>query len=821
MAKTIYVEKAHKLSPRWRFVLFDGGTQIGGDVIDPRKLAEVERKLTRPYRVPAAWFVSLCVDGREPTTYDVPEVERFASGPITLHVRGREQPIETATSTVEPFDAVASADPGIPDALIYWDDERLCCLDIDTDAPIPEHVAAHCATAVRPRPAWWHRSRSGGLHLYYTPCDGFSGRELAAVAAVWVRQFDRSWRVELKQVTRHPAQTGDPLRTQTPLADVSHVRAWLYATADDAEAARWMETHGYELGRRYSHDRCPIEPRDTSGTDPVVVLDRGIYCHRCEGVGRRRGSHRPGFVPFSHLTNASLSAPLRRCVDHFTHWGQARIVVANQTGLSGPIAELCYRVLLSLRHGHDDARIDAAFAVAPDLVRRDGRWEYLDGSALKVAFGRRELGALPATQNAQGETIGPTLDRFCQGADLSAYGYEPIDVVPGCRVWGHWLAYRNERQTHVVYRGAPEHAPRYRPVKERMPEATAWATLEALYPGLNRGYLTLLLAARAFAEEPTGMPPLIYAYGTTGAGKSQTVNIAAAILGDANTDVAWSHDTQRWRQGILDAVSRGSYCSVNEVQKSAERVRMPMDLALEPVLTLTGDSTSHQMYVGPVRLGKVPVMVFTETSLCDAVASSEQLGRRMVDVELSSAVLWDRSPRPAELRSLNDDVRAACDALLSYVIDRYFMEPTTTFMDAATRIGFRPISARLEASRALMREFFREVCAAPEASANDLRRWGGPGWRRISKSDTYDDSNAMASLYGQFAGAAFDNPVRLLEPDWNRLLGVDPVRYGTVKLEVKRLSATTTTTVGVRFAQREPGSARADRVNGDIQGVTL
>src|SRR5690606_36345324 len=100
-------------------------------------------------------------------------------------------------------------------------------------------------------------------------------------------------------------------------------------------------------------------------------------------------------------------------------------------------------------------------------------------------------------------------------------------------------------------------------------------------------YLQLLIAARGCAEGGEGMPPFIYCWGASGAGKTQTIHVAAGTVGDVNTEVNWSHDTQRFRQGVQEAVTRGTFCAVNEIKKSAQRVRMDIDLALEPPLTLT------------------------------------------------------------------------------------------------------------------------------------------------------------------------------------------------------------------------------------------
>lgn len=809
-------------SERVVITIRDGATVVSAETIDPRSSTTIQRRLCKPHRVTEAKVrEAVATPG-----VAVPCDDAGPTAPLVLYLRRREDTEATAVtfplSDDVTFGDVVTAealtlDDGTTwtppdDCLIDWKgDERLGCLDVDVTRPIPAHVAASLASTCQPRPRWWHQSRSGGLHFYFPSAD------LAAVAAVWMRQQRGEYRVELKTVTRHPAQTGYPFHEQQGTEDVGPVLAWLRGESHAEDVATWLADNGLSPGRRYPHDRCVIEPIPTSGSDPVSVGDTGIYCYRCAGLGLQHGSRRPGFTPYATVCGTPLRSALQRCVRHFVHWTQAAVVVEQELGLTGEIAERCYRVLLKLWHGADDPRV-ANIDAARGLIRREGAWQYLDGTLFKIAFGRRILASLPATQDATGTPIGTVVDEFCQSVDLAPRGYPAVDVVRGAKIYGHHLPYPDARIATTRYIGPAEHRPRYRDAGSRLSLAECREVYERFFPGIDWPYLQLLIAARGIAESGAGMPPLLYVYGTSGGGKSQTVNVAAATVGDVNTDVTWSHDTQRFRQGVLDAIQHGAYCTVNEIKKSASRVRMPMELALEPVLTLTENSTSHALYVGPVKMGRLPVVVFTETDIDESLLDSAQLGRRVVLVQLKRRVRWDGgdTAKPAEFRAFGGDAgRYAADSLLSWIIDAHFQEPLT-FATIAERLGFKLMeqtAADELGTEDRLREFFALCCAAPDAKAYHQQRWGGRGWKVVERSKCDGEGvHPFEELYLALSDStSFTTSTRLRERDWCRVLEL----AGDVPVEcqLRRISARHTGTVGVRFVR---GAGTAALVNQEI-----
>jgi len=812
--RTITASVHHAKSPKRRIAIHENGTLVGGEIIDPRSSREIERKVAKPFRVDAAVVLKACESLDAPV--EIPEGVALPDGPLVVWTYSRlgSDPVEAALSADYHFGRYVN-DPDRPvpaDAIVEWRDARLAYLDVDVDAPIPPHDAARIAEQVRPRPRWWHQSRGGGLHLYYEAGLGFEAADLAACAAVWVRQDDPRFRVEIKRVTRHPAQTGHTWHEQTPSPDVGHVLAWLKCDTSHAATEAVLEQHGWTVGKRLAHTECPIDPRPTSGSDPVIVTDAGVKCYVCESAGLARGSRRPGWVPFSVWVGDGLRSSLQDCVRNFTHWSHARVVLAQQLALPDAIARRCYRVLLALWHGFDDPRVERVFVAGENLIRRKGYWQYLDGEALKLAHGKREIASLPAVLNDRGEAVGPLVDRFCQSTDLSSHGYKPIDIVHGCKIWGHHLDYSDGRVVTVQYRGPDESRPRYLPTSERLSESDTRAVYERYFPELPYEYLQLLIAARGVAEGGDGMPPFVYCWGASGAGKTQTVHIAAATVGDRNTEVNWCHDNQRFRQGVQEAVSHGTFCSVNEVKKSSQRVRMDIDLALEPLLTLTEHSTSHQLYVGPVPLGRVPVVVMTETTAPLALLRSEQLTRRLVNVHLPHRLSWDAGvgASATRLREIGDETRHAANSLLSWVIDKFFREPLTIFQ-IAERLGFERMDAYardVTRTDEILKAFFRAVCDAEDAGPADQKRWGGTGWKRCDQGRGQDERNELDHLYWTLSdGREFTTSTRLLETDWSRLL--DLPRDPPVECQIRPISERHKTVVGVRFK-------RGDQINGEI-----
>jgi hypothetical protein len=271
---------------------------------------------------------------------------------------------------------------------------------------------------------------------------------------------------------------------------------------------------------------------------------------------------------------------------------------------------------------------------------------------------------------------------------------------------------------------------------------------------------------------------MIYIDGPSRTGKSSLPQIAAAICGDWSTALRWQTSGERMRQEILKAKSNGTFGVFNEVQKEGSASGRSVVSTLDFILNLTPQSLAHELYVGPVPIGELPVLVFTDTYVGDELRRDYQLARRIVHVELSRQVTWNF--RQETFRVQSPELAEACNAVLSDVIDTYFTYPQT-FEDIATALGFGTFATSEVASEGwdALRRLFTAVCGAQgiEGSNGDAIRWRGRGWKVTSKGTTTTLGNAWDDVCDP--GGLTSR--RCSEVQWSRLLGVD----GDVRCEIR------------------------------------
>lgn len=192
--RSIVATQHHYASRKMRVSVYKDDRLIGGEIVDPGKTSEIRKKLCNAFQLKESDVLQAL--GTPDVPVLIPEPTDTPVEPIKFTIRAKRSTdfIESTLPLDEVFQQIFPTD-----TLLSWDDTRLCCLDIDVDSPIDD--PARVASLVRPRPALWHSSRNGGLHLYYDTALGFVAADLAACAAVWVRQHNSAWRCELKNVT--------------------------------------------------------------------------------------------------------------------------------------------------------------------------------------------------------------------------------------------------------------------------------------------------------------------------------------------------------------------------------------------------------------------------------------------------------------------------------------------------------------------------------------------------------------------------------------------------------------------------------------------
>jgi hypothetical protein len=227
------------------------------------------------------------------------------------------------------------------------------------------------------------------------------------------------------------------------------------------------------------------------------------------------------------------------------------------------------------------------------------------------------------------------------------------------------------------------------------------------------------------------MPPFLFLTGPTGSGKTSCVALAAAICGDSYSTVLFDEDKDRVRQSLSEAKAAGGFVAFDEYLKGAAGRRIKPVRAMELVLGLTPDSLSHKLYTGSVRLGRLPVCVWCDTTIPNELASHAQIGRRMHHLRLKSSVEWIGTLKtagiglPHALREYGSpEYIHAANCILSAVQDEWFPvgEPHDyQKLAAAMNVPLLGGGARSEDVKDLIRTLYAACCAAPQGPGRFVR----------------------------------------------------------------------------------------------------
>jgi len=658
-----------------------------------------------------------------------------------------------------------------------------------------------------PRPAMSWVTKSGGLRLVYGALERFSAEECAAVAYLCLSDSVRYDSLELKTDTRLP-RTEIVVSEQT--SDMKALRRrFKQYSVDDGAVVEWLRQEGLVIGGRYSHDKCPVSPSSTAAGTPVHVFERGVKCFVCEAHGLLHGGRTPGFFPFSAFVGGSASELLYNCLDGFCHWEHAKHVLQDKFGLSNDVARVAYGAALKLHHSAiDDETRDSVLQGGHNVLRMEGRWTNSNGDSY-VKDVRAIIAALPSAGGNAAKVA--TLE---QTFDLAQYGYPHLTPVFGCRMYSHFVRQCDVNRVRVVVQtpalardNVAQFRPKYIPPEKRV---DGWAVLEQVCPGIEPRFVKLMLVAKGFVEGGVGLPPMIFVSGPTSSAKTGTVMVSAAIAGDGATAVQWTANIERVRQAIRDSKDTGMFLCFNEFFKEAERAKQSAVQASDFVLNLTPDSTSWKAYIGPVKLGDLPVVAFTDTRVPIEVKQDAQLARRLVHVNLSGKVDWRHSLRTTvdrleRFRLAGREYADAADAILSEVIDEFFVTPTT-FEESAGRLGYFPMSESDEAheNESLLLSLFKAACEAPDASGSDATRWSGRGWKVITRGQM----TPLLEAWENVADEDWKGSRKASSEDWTKLVGAS-VR---VKFECKSHGASK---VAIRF-RSDDGQRQGYLVNDEL-----
>lgn len=819
--------------------LLKDGAKVGEDKFDPTSYP-ARKRVTKEMKLDDSWLLAaveaadakIAVDPTathrcavpEPTAEDAGGSAGAAAGAASgITIRDLDKPRSTGeTFTCSPRDFLEGYLIGVPrEQVIEWrGTDDLCCLDVDYHGeakPEPAWLETLVLGRLAPKPFCWHLSRSGGLHLFYVRHEKapFTAAELAAVAALRFRSIDAGAGLELKTVVRGP---GPSRVTFSGIVDTGAtvLGEWFAAEGTSEEARNaYLERKGIVLSAggtaRRDHSYCPICPGpDEPGAkrDPVLFSEGGVFCFLCEGKGLSLGHRRPGRAPWNAILGAPSSGEVGAMVRNIAHWGHARHVFRERFNMPEPLAKLAYSAALKTFHqdrpstlplvANFDRKETARFARVGDVWQDVEQAYVFPGGQMSATLGSMPVAQI-VTEDAKGNLIcranPPIVEQLATGADLSPWGYFPMETVNGFKMTDRHMAdYADKTRVAVPHPELKRHGarclPQYRRRSERMAEDRAWDVLGTVVPRIDRRLVKLALCAFGATQEVRlGMPPFVFISGLSGTGKTTTVQIAAAILGSSCHETLFNADTDRFRQSISAGVRGSCGVMVNEILKDAATSRPPRTprQALDPFLNMTGNSTSHELYMGQRKMARVPAVWVTDTLCPPDMREETQIARRFWHVRLEGNKRDWRAAMAAAglqgqhvylLRTLAPEMSLACDAILSDVVDQFFDQPRS-WDDMAEALGVLPIeaSADFDDPKDQLLTLFKLVCAAPDLDEKAAKRLGR-GYKRVSRAD--GEADELGSVYTQFAdghGAAWTKARKLAEKDWTSLLGVaEPVR---------------------------------------------
>lgn len=674
-----------------------------------------------------------------------------------VFTREREQPsrkryahfgsgVEALNSALAKIDYPATSEP-----LIESDDvTELCFGDVDyhySNGSIHcEHRPAHLKMRLESIPTTplliWI-THGGGGRMVHIRVGQFAANELALLSAFYIvrnsHRFYYPTGVEVKSSTRHPhysrgEQKASPPMSGGPTLTEHGVR---YAVCqilgayggDDAEydpdeVVEFLEERGLSDKDRFPHTECPFDPSESSGNDPVVILDSGIYCHKC-------GKLEPFAKLLGNGQNASKN-PLLVAVKRMTHFAQAELLLIHFGGLvcwKSADRRTLWKALLKAYHlagrpgaapvrggetKSDDDRADAEKryeAIAGlieravydnPIIRVDGGWAHqndpskrLDDAGLNVL-----VALLPMVWKVSLDTKKGLVEKHpvryslaLNNGSLEKYGYLDVVAIRGADIrdvigdperWEH----TGTVPTLVTAVDPPF---RYRNAADR---EGCWEKLAKYFPNVNQSLIKILVAALGFCQNNPHEPVRVLITGQSGSGKSAHVTLAAAICGVPVSGVRFNDDTDKLRRSY--AACEGGFAIMDEFAKvksrgnDAERT--------EALINLKRGEPYHALHVGSALLNATAPLILCDTTCPQTMREETQLARRFVYVPLgegigAGSIDWRATSGGdiATWRARNGSESASiADAIISEVMDDLRCLPTysATFEEYAAKFKF-------------------------------------------------------------------------------------------------------------------------------------
>ena len=586
------------------------------------------------------------------------------------------------------------------DLVVEWNNtEEVCCLDIDfKEGELPQNLAVF-VDDMRRQAAIVMGSKSGSFHLLYGAHEGFTAIEYAVFAAYELLRVYPQAKCEFISRTRSAVGKA---RYQDQCIDMKSVRNlmldWIEKEVDFNE---WLAERGMRQGGRYPHDRCPVNPDNSSaGNPPVVVHPHGIKCFKCQSDGKRYGARDAGWFPQSALVGSRMRPnAVLTMADNVVHYDHVEHEVEKFNFRSPDANKALYSGLLKSIHGLDDPRIRMAWhpTGAKKLYRKAGYWVDENNDDVPVVGDASLLMQLPFVYDvgADGSLIlnKAKLAWAKTTTDLAPLGYQPFRTVTGYQFTRFDEAQTRILVTYPAYlREYPQARPEYIPQAKRLPWEQCVEIINNIVPGVDMNILEGHTIGIGCAEYQSGVPLMTVTIGPTGSGKSLHMVIAAALVGQLPLKATEQKESQRFFEAVAENAKFSGIFIYDEAFKGfiSGDNRLITDL-----LHLTPESAYHKNYVGSVSIGCRPYLGASDTGIPVEVSRNAQIARRFGVMRLH--VEWDISEHLAgkgiadvsRLRQyLNKDELFAVNSWLSHITDDRFSGGAPDFYVELKRLGF-------------------------------------------------------------------------------------------------------------------------------------
>jgi hypothetical protein len=628
---------------------------------------------------------------------------------------------------------------------VDWADmEELACahLELEGDAR-PDDLIREAG----PDAGW---VAAGKLYLLYCEDEGIPARERAAAALALVGAAEAPG-VASASLRRSfvPPVGGDFRAAYSPLGSLAR---WaerpdvVEVVAEDPRVDEWLRARGLVGQERYPHALCPISPSQYSGRDPVVVLEKGIWCFRCDG--RLGDGWRSWGQLVAQETVPGEPHPWVAAAREWVHWEHAERTLP-RSGLSPEARRWAYAGLLRACHrrlGEEnpaarDELLAQVFNPHLGWVRGDsGRW--LHAATLEpIDLKDPELACLPWVRGKR-ELVAMARAPF----PLAGFApVRPVDTVldPASLPPG----------TVPLSRPRPwPTPPPLDPSIDPLSFEEAVAVLSADFPGVCVEYLLLVLVAAACSERG-GPATILVAAGPSGAGKTQTIYLANSIIEARAADAtdAFPGTEEVWRRRVGEALTSGHRpIVVNDVH----RVR-GLHLQIKSLIGLEDPLEYRPLFSSATRVRIRSPFLLTCVTLPRALGAPE-MARRIRVYRLPARIYageeWrERQARPAEWRSTPTEDEAmglappaewlrvrAAEGILAEAIrvaraHDYRWGPAAASLGAAAGESADPEQDQID--EGLLREVFEHVCGRSGEPSHALARLSRLGRPRVARRD--------------------------------------------------------------------------------------